>query len=97
MPFSEQALADLPGHIPSDHDEWEYTVMRFLLLLALVLTTGGFLGSTAYKSGEELSLMSLPHVLAVGESATVIVALLLPSLLLLIAVTARGAARLVLR
>jgi len=67
--------------------------MRFTLLIALILMTGGFLGSTAYQSGEELSHLSHSQLLAIGDSASVIVALLLPAALMLVVMIARGAAR----
>lgn len=67
--------------------------MRFGLLITLILMTGGFLGSTAYKSGEQLTHLSPAQLVAIGESATVILALMLPAALMLVAMLARGAVR----
>jgi hypothetical protein len=69
--------------------------MRFTLLIALILLTGGFLGSTAYQSGVELTHLSHAQLLAIGDSLTVIVALLLPAALMLVAMIARGATRMI--
>ncbi|MGI9405356.1 MAG: hypothetical protein ACR2O4_03205 [Hyphomicrobiaceae bacterium] len=69
--------------------------MRFGLLGALIFMIGGFLGSTAYISGEELNHLSEAQMLALGESAVVILTLLLPSLLLLGVILYGGARRFV--
>lgn len=69
--------------------------MRFGLLIAFILMTGGFLGSTVYQSGLQLEHFSHEQMAALGESAAVIVALILPCLLMLVAMMARGAVRIV--
>ncbi len=67
--------------------------MRFALLIAFILLTGGFLGSTAFQSGEQIEHLSQAQLVALGESAAVIAALLLPMVLMLLGMMARGATR----
>lgn len=67
--------------------------MRFALLLAFILLTGGFLGSTAFHSGQQIEHLSQAQLIALGESMAVIAALILPAALMLLGMLARGATR----
>ncbi|MEL7543015.1 MAG: hypothetical protein AAGJ70_04500 [Pseudomonadota bacterium] len=68
--------------------------MHIVLLLAFILLTGGYLGATAFQAGTDVASLSAAQLLAIGESASVIIALILPAALLLVVMLARDAARL---
>ncbi|MEL6287490.1 MAG: hypothetical protein AAFQ42_08000 [Pseudomonadota bacterium] len=67
--------------------------MRIVLFLAFLLMTGGYLGATAFQSGADLQNLGLAELGNVGQSATVILALLLPAAVMLIALLAGDAAK----
>jgi len=94
LPLSEQALAEKEGdNAPQITVGSEVPVMRIALLLALILMTGGFFGSTVYQSGQQIDHLSYAQLVSLGESAVVIAALMLPAALMLVAMMARGVVR----